>query len=105
MDIAFLLVNKSTANRFSPTAIELISSFINPLIETNYDFRLALIEIGSADAFPPIVHPFTRSIGNFTNWLLTDQAHVAHDVPTDNKAICKARLLFAIVMLLSGYCR
>jgi hypothetical protein len=56
MDIAFLLVNISSMNLVFATVTHMISSILNPLIENNYDIRLALIKFISGDGDPvPIV--------------------------------------------------
>lgn len=94
MDIAFLLVGISPTNLWISTVTCMISSIINPLIENNYDIRLALIKLRSGDHSPvPKVYSFTRSVIKFKHWLVTDYAHVEQQTQGETIAICKANIV------------
>jgi hypothetical protein len=100
MDIAFLLVGISPTNLWISTVTCIISSIINPLIENNYDIRLALIKLRSGDHSPvPIIHSLTRSAVKFKHWLVTDHVHVRQQAQGETAAICKTN----IVSLLSCF--
>jgi len=100
MDIAFLLVGISPTNLWISAVTCIISSIINPLIENNYDIRLALIKLRSGDySLVPIVHSFTRSVVKFKHWLVTDHVRVGQQTQGQTTAICKTN----IVCLLSCF--
>jgi hypothetical protein len=87
MDIAVLLVNTASTNLLFSTVTYMISSIINPLIENNYDIRLASIKLKSDNnSLKPVVHSFTRSPVKFKHWLGTDHAPVAQG---ESIPICK----------------
>lgn len=98
MDIALLLVNTSSTNILFSTVSYMISSVINPLIENNYDVRLALIQLRSGDqSTVPIIHNFTDSIIKFKHWLGTDLAPVGQHVQSGTIAIRKNDILSCLL--------
>jgi hypothetical protein len=94
IDIAFLLVNKSSMNFSHPTVTHMISSIINPLSENNYDVRLALIKSRSNDdSEEPIIYSFTRSVIRFTHWFRSGHAPVGQPTQDETIAICKKSIV------------
>jgi hypothetical protein len=72
-----------------------MSSFINPLIEKNYDIRLALIKCIPGDEFSaPVVHAFTRSVTCFESWFANDHTPIGQHTQAGAIAICKTLVLF-----------
>ncbi|UJR35307.1 hypothetical protein I4U23_028069 [Adineta vaga] len=97
MDIAFLLVDKSTTNLFNPTVTHLISSIINPLIEEDYNTHLALLNFKyENDSLIQRIYPFTNSIITFKEYLSAHQTSMEHgDVQNEAIAICKESFLLS----------
>jgi hypothetical protein len=97
MDIAFLLVNTSSINPWFSKVMTMISSILTPLIEANYNIRLALIKFRSIDGCQvSVVRSFTRSITNFKYWLDMDTAPIGQCTQDGTTAICKKkRFLFS----------
>lgn len=94
MDIAFLLVNISSKNLLFSTVTYIISSIINPLLENNHDFCLALINLKSDEpSLVPIVHYFTKSVINFEHWFVIDHASVGRHAQGETVAICKKGII------------
>lgn len=75
MDIAICLdCTASVASSFCQVR-DRIASIIEPIIRTQKDIRLALIEFRSRDdRWVTIIHPFTNSPTTFQTWLENTQA-------------------------------
>ncbi len=87
MDIAVILVNSSSTDLLFSTISYMMSSIINPLIENNYDVRLASIKLKSDSySLKPVVHSFTRSLAKFKYCLGSDHAPIAQG---ESIPICK----------------
>lgn len=84
MDIAFLLGNIASTDPLFATVRYMISSVINPLIDNNYDVRLASIKSRYDD------DSFTSSLAKFEHWFDNDHAPVARYTQGESLPICKS---------------
>ena len=102
LDIAFSLVNISSKDQFFPTITYMLSSIINPLLENQYDLRLASIQVQPSVS---IVQPFTRSIQKFVQDLTTDPRTATQSMRGKTIPICKFddfRSLFYLNFVILG---
>ncbi|CAF1123287.1 unnamed protein product [Adineta ricciae] len=101
LDIAFLLADKSTTNLFPSVVTHLISSIISPLIENDYDIRLALNTYKSTEnSSIAITHPFTKSIHLFKDYLSMDKINARQEnIQLKKMSICKTLMFFRMKIL------
>ena len=101
LDIAFLLADKSTTNLFRSVVIDLISSIISPLIEKDYDIRLASSTYKSTEHSSIVItRPFTKSIHLFKESLSVDQTNAGQEnIQRKTMSICKRLMFFRMKIL------